>query len=508
MVRQISVYRFVKSGLFLLTLYGLLVTTACSVNHTAIQHHAEFELPSNYLSSEAEGSHAALEWWKAFEDPLLNQFVAAVLQSNLNLEQARARLEQARVLGQRQNATRLPTLRPSLGSVDDDTPTNAGIGKQLEDFGLNDALFDELNLSTPERLALTTHNVGTAFSYELNLADLRDGDILAGEAELLASKWDYQAVQIDIIGQTIQTYFEVVYSYRQLDLLRQSVDILRERETLTESRYQNGLNRSRDLYAARLKLWNAEAAIPALESQLAETKARFWTLLGGYPSELETQLATSGTPSPTIEHIPVGVPTDLLRQRPDIGAVRKRMEAASYVLGARRADLLPTLSLSGFIGLQSAETRDWFDASQWFRNVSINLLGPTLHGAQLTSEVKLAESQFKQSVVTYQHTVVKAVNELESKLLQLTAAHQRYRLLGASVEEARAEMTLQENEFASGLVEYDTYLAAQEAFNKISQVWSQSELDLLVARLSLHSALGGVWTQTEIDPTNESQQAS
>ena len=336
-------------------------------------------------------------------------------------------------------------------------------------------------------------------SYEADFWNRNRNDAHAAGAEHLATEWDYRAVRIGVVAETVRTYIEVAYLRRQLGLSDEIVGILQEREKLTTARYHRGLNTARELYTARLKLWNSRAELPAIRGQLADAQARLWVLLGGYQADLAGMLPDSLSSSATLDPIPVGIPADLLVQRPDVGAARQRMEAARYAVGARRAELLPSVSLSGSIGLQGSDTHQWFDAAQWFRNLTLNLVGPAFQGKRLRYNVTLAETRLKEAVFAYKHTVVAAVNEVEAVLAQLEASRRRHALLNSSVEEARAEAAFQERRYRSGVGDYDDFLAASEILTSVSFSLVAAERDLGYTRLALHRALGGVWADTEPD---------
>ena len=136
------------------------------------------------------------------------------------------------------------------------------------------------------------------------------------------------------------------------------------------------------------------------------------------------------------------------------------MEAARYTVGARRADLLPSLSLYGSIGLQSAEAGEWFDPDQWSRNLSFNLLGPVLQGSRLRSNVDLAEARWNEAAAAYGRSVVSAVNEVEAALAGLEANRRRHSLLASRAQEAQAETVLQERRYISGVGSYEDFLTA------------------------------------------------
>ena len=475
------------------------LTAACSSKSVLPVPEPVPQLPEKFTGDVVAESYEPLEWWKSFNDPLLDRVVEVALASNHDLEGAVARVEQARARARIANASRYPSLQPSTVVEDIDTPTNSGIGEQIDEIGLSPEIKEEFGISVPDRLALTTYSLSANFSYEADFWDRNRNNVRAAGAKRLASEWDYRAARMQVVAETVHTYLEIAHLRRQLGLSEEVVEILQERVKLTAARYHRGLNTARELYKARLRLWNSQAELPAIKGQLADAEGRLWILLGGYREDLSSMLPDSLSPSATFDPVPVGIPADLLVQRPDVGATRQRMEAARYAVGARRAELLPSVSLSGSIGLQGSDTRQWFDAAQWFKNLTFNLVGPVFQGKRLRNNVTLAEARLEEVVSAYKHSVVVAVNEVESVLAQLETSQHRHALLGSSVEEARAEAAFQERRYRSGVGDYDDYLAASEALTSIHSSFLIAERDLGYMRLALHRALGGVWTDSELD---------
>ncbi|MCY3803895.1 MAG: efflux transporter outer membrane subunit [Gammaproteobacteria bacterium] len=483
-------------GVLFVAIAGFLMA-ACSQKLMPPTEESAQHLPEKFTGEAAGEAYAPLQWWKTFNDPGLDRVVEAVLTSNLDLAEAVARVEQARARAGIANAARYPALQPSASGEDTDTPTNAGVGEQIEEIGLSPELKQEFGISVPDRLAVTTYSLNANFSYEADFWGRNRNDARAARAQHLASEWDYRAARIGVVAETVRTYIEIAWLRRQLKLSDEIVGILQEREKLTTARYQRGLNTARELYTARLQLWNSQAELPAVRGRLADAEGRLWTLLGGYRADLAGMLPDALSPSATFDRIPVGIPADLLTQRPDVGAAQQRMQAARYAVGARRAELLPSLSLSGTIGLQGSDTREWLDAAQWFKNLSLNLVGPVFQGKRLRHNVTLAETRLKEAVFAYRHSVVTAVNEVEAVLTRLETSQQRHALLSSSVEEARAEAAFQERRYGSGVGDYDAFLAASETLTSMKSSLAAAERDLGYMRLALHRALGGVWTAAD-----------
>ncbi len=178
-------------------------------------------------------------------------------------------------------------------------------------------------------------------------------------------------------------------------------------------------------------------------------------------------------------------------------AARQRLEAARYAVGARRAELLPSLSLSGSIGLQSSESADWFDPDQWFRNLSVNLLAPVLQPGRLRANLALAQAKLDEAVAAFGRSVMTAVHEVESAIAGLEAARRRLGLLGSLEEAAQAEAGLGHDRYASGLDDYASFLAASQILVSAKSARAGGERELGYARLALHRAIGGAWASRQ-----------
>ncbi len=452
------------------------------------------ELPAEFSRSEVVGSYEPLEWWKAFDDPVLNRVIDAVLASNFDLAEAVARVDQARAREGLVKSSAIPSLQPTVLVSEFDVPISSGIGAQLEGLGLisedNKALF-------PDRLGLTTYNMGLEYAYELDFWGRQRNDAMAAGAELMASESDYLSARMGVLAETVRTYLEMVNLRHQHGLAGEIAGILMQRELLAESRYDRGLADLSDLHAARQSLRQAQADLPQMEALLADAESRLWILAGGYRADLANILSNSQIPSIEFKPVPVGIPADLMVQRPDVLAAMQRLEAARYSVGARRADRLPRLSLQGSIGLRATDSSVWFDSDQWFRNLSINLLGPVFQGSRIRSNIALAEARLEEAANAFGRSVVTAVNEVEAAMVGLEANRQRHSLLVSLTDEAEAETELQEQRYLSGVGDYEAFLAAVQSQMGTESVLSATRRDLGYARLALHRALGGAWTSDD-----------
>ena len=478
---------------------GLLIS-ACTLapRSTPTVSEPVAELTDGSAGGDVAGSIERREWWKTFADPALNRVIEGVLASNFDLAGAVARIDQARARARIARAPLFPTLQPSTGVNEFDAPTNAGIGAQLDELGLGSGAGSTSGIVLPDRLGLTTYTAAVEFAYEVDFWGRNRNDGLAAGAERLASESDYLTARMGVLAETVQTYLEIVNLRHQRRLAGEIAEIHGQRESLAASRYDRGLTDASGLHRARQEARNAQAELPQIEALLADAEGRLRVLLGDHRTDLAQMLPDSLTQEEALKPVPPGIPTRLLVQRPDIIAAKQRMEAARYQVGARRADLAPRLSLYGSIGLQSTESSEWFNPEQWFRNLSMNLLGPVFQGARLRGNVALAQARLKAAVAAYGRSVVTAANEIEAALAGLAASRRRHSLLASLSKTALAETELQEQRYVSGVVDYEAYLTAAQAGLAAESLLAAAKRDLGYARLALHRALGGAWTADDL----------
>lgn len=434
------------------------------------------------------------EWWKSFADPALNRIIEGVLASNFDLAAAVARVEQARARARIARAPLFPSIQATAGVNEFDAPTNAGIGAQLDELGVGSGGGGVPRIVLPDRLGLTTYTVGAEFAYELDFWGRNRNDGLAAGAERLASESDYLTARMGVLAETVRTYLEIVNLRRQQRLATEIAEVSRQRESLAEARYNRGLTDVSGLHRARQDARGAQAELPQIVALLASAEGRLQVLMGDHSVDLARMLSDSLATDGALKPVPAGIPTRLLAQRPDVVSAKQRMEAARYQVGARRADLAPRLSLHGSIGLQSTESSEWFNPDQWFRNLSVNLLGPVFQGSRLRGNLALAKARMKEAVAAYGRSVVTAVNEVEAALAGLAASRRRHSLLTSQSNAAQSEVELQEQRYVSGVVDYEALLIAMQVRLTAESLLAAAERDLGLARLALHRALGGEWT--------------
>ncbi len=482
------------------------IATGCSFAPPPETPPTVAELPDRYSQAEATGAYDPQRWWQGFGDPVLDRLVDRALEANLDLRQAVARLEE---VGHRYRIARsafYPSVGPGADVTRSSQPSNTGFAGQFtggdeerpegEDPPPGTPVFGDL-FGGRDRFDFTTYSVSLGFSYELDFWGRVSSETKAAIGDYLATRADVETARLSVIAGTISNYFEILELRRQVELTTQNVDLLRERAELTDERYLRGLVTSFELYSILQQYRNVQSSLPVLEARLFEAEGRLAVLLGRYAGRIDDLLEAESTPSPDLGSIPAELPAALLTQRPDVRAAAARMEAARYRIGARRAELYPTISFNGSAGLQAGGVNNLFRVDQYFLNLIGGLFAPIFQGGRLRANVGVAEAQYVQQAAAYVRTVLTAYKEVEASLQNLEKQSERFAFLEEQRESAQASVDFQLRRFRRGVGDYVSYLDARR--NLVS---SETNLTLAAralgeARLAVHRALGGDWVRIE-----------
>ncbi|MEJ2504553.1 MAG: TolC family protein, partial [Gemmatimonadota bacterium] len=284
-------------------------------------------VPEAYQEADLDGAYEPIRWWTSFDDPVLDRLVQEALDDNLDLQEAVARLMEARAQARVAGADLWPGISASGQVSETSSPANTGSfrffgGGQAEDGDGNGTDGDGTDgdaPSAPTRFSSTTYSAGLSLGYELDFWGRARNDARAASLDALAAAGDVQTARLGVIGDVVQTYFEVVDLRRRIRVTVALVNLLTERVALAEDRYARGLVSSFELLQIRQDFRNTQAALPLLEAQLAGAEGRLSVLLGDFSGGLEPG-ADTVLPRLELEPVPAGLPASLLVQRPDVRA--------------------------------------------------------------------------------------------------------------------------------------------------------------------------------------------
>ncbi|MDJ0979657.1 MAG: TolC family protein [Erythrobacter sp.] len=442
------------------------------------------QMPESFAQAElAEtGEYTPENWWRAFEDPVLDDLVEKALASNLDIAESAARLRQARAQARVSRAALVP--QTSLaGDASETSSPLAGLA------------FGDLGGGGSDRIDNEAYTLGATASYELDLFGRARDDFRAARQDAIASERDLKTVQLSTAAETISAYFDYVDTARQIALTERTVEVLRDRANRTDERFERGLVDSLELYQIRQDLRSTESSLPQLRSTLVATRSRLALLLGAYPAELDEALSQPLRPRLVFESVPSGLPIAILAQRPDVAAEYERLEAARLRIGARRAERFPALSFTATLGTQGADPAGAFDfATNWTSSLLAAFTAPLFDGGRITANIASARATYDQQAAAYARSVITAFGEVESALADYEQQRDRYALVSEQLAESRGSLDLQSRRFAAGTGDYLAYLDALRTVYGVETNLSTAARATALARLGLHRALGGDWS--------------
>jgi len=425
-------------------------------------------------AARADSPAALSQWWRVFDDALLSDLVEEALRAGPQLRSAQARLREARARRAVAGAGRFPEVTGSLNASRTRSSAETGGGATRE---LYRADFDA--------------------SWELDVfGGVRRG-IEAAEAEVESSQASLHNAQVSLASEVALNYVEVRGFQTRLGIARENFARQTETLQLTDWRAQAGLVSSQDVEQARSNLEQTRAQIPSLETSLAEAEHRLAILLGVAPGSLHERLAPARGLPPAPAQVAVGIPADTLRQRPDVRTAERNLAAATARVGEAEAARYPSFSLSGSIGLEALSFGALGRSGARTSSLLAGITAPIFSAGRLRAQVEIQDALREQAQVTYEQTVLTALEEVENALVALSRSRAREQALATAAEAARNAALLARNRYSAGLIDFQSVLDTERNVLSVEDSLAGSRADGISALIRLYKALGGGWSPPE-----------
>ena len=411
-------------------------------------------------------------WWQGFSSDELDRLIEQASQNNRDLEAAAQRVAQAEAATRISRAALFP-------SLDADASVNRG------------------RTSSSVDRTRTSYGAGLSASYELDLAgELRDR-ANASDIRLLGSVYDRDAVALTLTADTASAYFTVLALRDRLALARDTLDAATR--ILGIVRVQAGAGQTSDLEVQQQlsAVRSQEAAAAGLQSDLAQQVNVLATLLG-----LPPEAATVAEPTLnglSLPPIVAGLPSELLRRRPDLARAEADLASAGFDAKAARAARFPIVALTASGGLQSTQLRDLvsIDGAVW--SLAGAVTAPVFDAGRLRASEDQAVARYQELAANYSQSILSALQDVENALIAAAAAERIYILRQAAYVAARNAYRIAELRFRTGATDFLSVLTAQQTSFTAADTLAQANLARFSASVGLYRALGGGW-QAPPDP--------
>ncbi len=330
--------------------------------------------------------------------------------------------------------------------------------------------------------------------------------------EVEAGNADIQASEIDRRGTLIQTIAEVARDYIQLrnaqSLLQIDQDNVRTAQNLlnlTSQRAAAGLTDQLDVAQEQAQLTTTEATVPQAQQQVASYINALSLLLGEPPRALQSELETAEPVPPTPAVIPVGLPSELVRRRPDIVEAEANLHVATANIGVAVANFFPSFDLLGLFDIQSTQTQDLFTLASRTYLLGGMVSVPIFQGGKLVDTLHLRKDQQKEAVIAYDKTVLSAFSDVDNALTDYQKEQQRRALLRQAVVANEHALDLAQQRYTQGIATYIDVLNAQQSVLSTQSSYQNSTAAVSTDLVALYLALGGGWEDTFPTPSNEAE---
>jgi NodT family efflux transporter outer membrane factor (OMF) lipoprotein len=322
----------------------------------------------------------------------------------------------------------------------------------------------------------------------------------AASALVGAAEWDRRGVLVSLLGEVARNYVEARGYQRRLAIARDNIRAQREVVTLTRSLFKAGLTSELDVEQASTLLYATEGQVPALETGFEASVFALGVLSGGLPGMLRDELAAPAPVPSTPPEVPVGLPSELLRRRPDIQRSERELAAATAQIGVATADLYPKFSLSGSIGLQSTDPSTWFKAASSFWSAGPTVAWRIFDAGRIRANIRLETARQEEALAHYEQTVLGAMRDVESALVAYAKEQIRRQSLDRAARSSRQALEMSQQLYQNGLIDFIRVLDAQRSVYLSEEALALSDIAVSTNLVALYKALGGGWEGSEAEP--------
>ena len=338
------------------------------------------------------------------------------------------------------------------------------------------------------------YRTGFDASWEIDVFGGARRSIEAAQGDLEANVADYRDVLVSLVAEVALNYVEARTFQTQLQVAEENLKAQAETLQLVEWRYAAGLVSSLDVEQAKSNLENTRAQLPRLRSNIEAAKNRLAILLGIFPGMLEAQLAArKPIPEAPLE-VAVGVPAELLRRRPDVRRAERQLAAQTARVGVATADLYPKFSLPGSIGLEALSTNHLFSSASQAWSLIGRFAWTVFKGGAIRQNIEVQNALQEQSLKQYEATILIALEDVENALTAFAEEQERNDALMEATQSAQRAAELARDQYASGLIDFQTVLDAERTLLSAQDQVAQSKGQVSSNLISLYKALGGGWT--------------
>ncbi len=437
------------------------------------------------------------EWWASFEDPELNSLIERAANRNFDLKLALERVEEARAASGLARSGYFPQVNADVSAARLRGGFNQGVIRAVPSSPGSQG---SPSLISSFETNVFQGNVGA--SWELDVFGGIRRSVQASRADIIAQEANHRDVLVILFGDVGQTYAQLRGYQQRLKIANENIKTQQETLDLTAARTKAGLATELDVSRAAAQLETTKAVVPTLQSGIEVSIHRLSVLVGEEPGALRNELAKVSPIPLAGPDVQVGLPSDLVERRPDIRRAGAQLAAATARVGQAKAERFPSFVLTGTAGRQATQLHDLTLGLGNFFSVGPGISLPVFTGGRIRSNITVQTSRERQAVISYQSTILTALEEVENALVNYSQEQERRDRLNQAVEHSQLAVKLASEQYKAGLTDFLSVLEAQRDLYANEDQLVESQTSVTADLVTLYRALGGGWSPRGVVAVN------
>ena len=439
-------------------------------------------VPSQWTVAAARGTSTKPiekdEWWSSFQDPELNSLIERAAAQNLDLKLTLDRVDEARAARGIVRSGYFPSMDASASATRNRQRVIAPVSQ---------------NSANIVPVEFNNFQGALGASWELDVfGGIRRG-VQAASAEVAAAEENLRDVRVILFGDVGRVYAQLRGFQRRLEIANKNIKTQQDTLDLTQAREKAGLATELDVSRAAAQLESTKAVVPTLLSGIDISIHRLSILLGEEPGALRSELEHASPIPAAAPDVEVGLPSDILKRRPDIRRSEAQLVAATARIGEAKADLFPHFALTGAAGRQASQLHDITLGAGNFFSVGPGISLPLFTGGRIRSNIAVQDARQREALISYRSNVLNALEEVQNALVNYAQEQERRDRLNEAAQQSQLAVDLATEQYKAGLSDFLAVLDAQRELYADEDQAVQSQTSVATNVIGLYRALGGGW---------------
>ncbi len=428
-----------------------------------------------------QGTASLARWWTVLNDPVLDGLVARASTGNLDLQITLARIKEARGGLRIAGGELFPDL-DATGTAERFRASEEGPFPTPDPEGNEDTSIFE---------------VGIDAAWEVDVWGRVRRSVEAAERDYRAAIEDQRDARVTLYSELARNYVNLRTLQERLSIAQSNVATQQGSLDLTQSRHDVGLAPELHVRQAESNLATTQSTIPAFEQAIATSINRIAVLLGHHPHRLYEELSAQAQIPMPPEKVVVGIPSNFVRQRPDIRASERRLAAQTARIGVATADLYPQFSLFGSVGWSAEDIDDLIGSSSRVWSIGPSFRWNLFDGGRVRGNIEVQDARTEQLLKVYEKTVLLGLEEVENALVGYVKEQHRRDTLARAVAASKRAAELASEAYTAGLTDFQNVLDAERSMLDLEDSLAESRGRVVTNLVAIYKALGGGWQGAE-----------